>query len=306
MNKSIGKSAKVIGGIIFAVLVFAMVRAIFSANEQEEGITPSTQSTTSQAEEDNLDTQISPPNGDLSLEERRTTRFGVIEVQKTEQGAQVFLNGKALDLSAPTVWLGPAYRYGSSDFLIARTVLDGAACPIFHTLINVKEAGAIELSPLGECSDLIQVTERPGKLVVRVGGEAFFADASGVRKVKVSDATAEEAAHEVDHPSTSLTNVLRPLVQPDMKMYRWCGKLERAELDNPKAQALLVSIGNEQYQHGFIAASFGKFDIRTEFPSLRLNSGVCVTGRYLGNQESSTATGKTIAVPVLTIFRLSN
>lgn len=306
MNKSISRSAKVLGGIFFAYLAFVAVRAIFSGNEQEEGSNPPTEATTSQAEEDILDTQISPPNGDLSLEERRATRFGVVEVQKTEQGAQVFLDGKALDISAPNVWLGPTYRYGNSDLLIARTVLDGAACPIFHTLINLKEGGTIGLSPLGECSDLIQVTERPGKLVVRVGGEAFFADATGVRKVKVSDATAEEAAHEVDNPSTSLTNVLRPLVQPDMKMYRWCGKLERAELDNPKAQALLVSIGNEQYQHGFIAASFGKFDIRTEFPTLRLNSGICVTGRYLGNQESASAAGKTIAVPVLTIFRLSN
>lgn len=306
MSRSIGKHTKVFGGIFLAVIVLALIRVGLSDKGLADEPGASTQAASSQEEEDSLDTQVSPPNGELPLEERRATRYGTIEAKRTESSSQVFFDGKALDLSASSVWLGPVYRYASSDLLIARTELEGAACPFFHTLITLKEGGQHELSPLGECSDLIQVTERPGKLVVRVGAEAFFADASSVRKVRVSDAIAEEAAFEADNPNTSMANVIRPLVQADMKMYRWCGTLAQAELDNPKAQMLLVSVGNDQYPRGFIAASFGKYDIRSEFPSLRLNAGICATGRYFGNQESTTASGKTITVPVLTITRLSN
>lgn len=305
MKGVVDGSIKVLGGILLVLIVVAAIwMGRSDKSDQEVPGADVAQESQSQEEQDPQDFQVTPPLGDMPLEERRETRFGVFQVTKTTDGEQLTYNGEALSLSAKSMGLGPAFRYGDSDLLLIQMAYEGAACPLGYTLVTVRDGGKHELTRLGSCSDLYQVTERPGKLVVRIGDEAFFADGNGLRKVPVSEAVAEEASYEIDNPSTQVTNIFQPMVQPDMKMYRWCGKLERAELDDPKIQTLLLGTGNDRYW--FVAASFGKFDILSEFPSLRLNTRICVTGRYLGNQEMKANSGGVQTVPVLSIFRLSD
>lgn len=305
MKVVVGKSIKALGGILLVLVVLAAIRMGVSDESKPEAPNADVAyEKLSQEEQDLLDTQVTQPRGDMPLEDRRDTRYGVLQVTKTNEGEQLAFNGEAVDLSAKSMGLGPALRYGNSDLLLLQMAYDGTACPFAYTLVTVRDGGKYELARLGSCSDLYQVTERPGMLVVRIGDEAFFADGNSVQKVPVLKAIAEEAADEIDNPITQTSNIFQPLAQPDMKMYRWCGKLERAELDDAKAQTLLVGTGNERYW--FVAASFGKFDVRSEFPSMRLNARICVTGRYLGNHELKMASGGVNTIPVLTIFRLSN
>ena len=239
----------------------------------------------------------SVPSSTLDGAAERETRFGVLSVVRKDDGEQqIRFAGGDVDIKDAMIALGPAYQYDKADLVIASLSSGGTACPAVFVLLVTSEGGLDASTPFGSCSDLISITERPGHLVVRVGREAFFASSTGVTKADLSDAIAEEAQAELDHPNSDVMNVIQPLVKADNRIYRWCGILEQVEADT-----YLVSLGDPKYK--FVAVA-SEGDPAQGLP-IRLRGKICISGRYVKNVALETVLGTPVTVPLLEIARIS-
>ncbi|WP_298854159.1 hypothetical protein [uncultured Aquimonas sp.] len=255
--------------------------------------------------EDEASSQVDPLTESLDTDTSRETQFGTIEVAVNDGDVQQLLfEGSLLTIDGiegHSLRLGPVWRYGDADLLLVELGSGGTACPSSFVLLIAKAEGIFHSKPFGSCSDLVRPTPRDGGVVLRIGFEAYFASADGVRQIRVADALKQEQAFEIDNPSENLNSVLRPLVEADMKVYRWCGLLEQANLDDPKNAVFVVALGNPQFK--FYAVSFKEENWRGQ--PIRIGGHICVTGRYFTNIEAETVLGVRKTLPALTVFRIS-
>lgn len=95
-----------------------------------------------------------------------------------------------------------------------------------------------------------------------------------------------------------LMNVIRPLVEPDKKLYKWCGILEHADVSKELRQLILV-LGDRRRRF----ASFDQNEARIvkafRGGELRIGASICVAGRYVANLPYTTVGGTQETMPAL-------
>ena len=301
--------------LLGSVLVLAMI-ADFSkapstsqAGAEAELASPSTGEGLSPEErarlEDEIASRVNPVNDTLHTVTSRNTRYGALEVLSGDDFEnQLLFKGSALaidDLNAYSLSLGPVWRIGDSDLLLAQIGSGGTACPASFILLVAKPDGFFHSKQFGDCSDLVRATQRSSKVILRIGAQAFSVDPNGVRPIRVTEAQAEEAEAEIDSPDSDLSNVFRPLIQPDMKMYRWCGILEQANFEDPKNAVFLVALGSREYKFYAISSREEQW---SNLP-IRIGGQFCVVGRYAFNSDARTVLGVPRTLPGLAAFRIS-
>lgn len=102
----------------------------------------------------------------------------------------------------------------------------------------------------------------------------------------------EQVYADAAKASEDYTNVIRPLVEPDNKLYRWCGILERADKDEAFS-SYLIAMGDRKTR--FLAFAGKEARTMKAFSGeLRIGGSICIAGSYSGNHELG---GK--SVPIL-------
>lgn len=275
-----------------------------SSTGSDTGTALSTQEYTSEQEEW-LARTFNPPDTPLEVAKVVETQHGtfdVIEVSESEQ--QVRFNGDPIAITSRTIGLGRLYRLANTDLVPLSMSSGDPACPTMFMLLIVDDKDVRASKSFGDCTEFIRVTPRGRRLVLRIGESAFLADAHGVQTLAVSEAIDEEAAAaleaEIDNASADGTNIFRPLLKPDMKVYRWCGLLEQATPlgagESDFTFGYVVKVGN----YRFAATSSQDAD------DLRIGGLICVTGRYVGNMELETVIGAHHTTPLLAALRVSS
>jgi hypothetical protein len=239
-------------------------------------VAPGTRPASSSVGDDFSGLDVSPPEKTLAVAKRRQTQHGTFEViEASETEEQIHFNGSPIGIKDRYLGLGPAFRLGESDLLLIQSSSGASSCPAMFLLLVSDDKGLHVSNPFGDCSDLIRVTPRRQTLIVRIGSKAYMAGTQGVSSIPISKAVDEELAAEIDHASGDNTSVLRPLLKPDQKVYRWCGILEQATpgtSDSLYKFAYIVAVGDYRY-----AATSSQ-----DADDLGIGGPVCVTGRLRG------------------------
>lgn len=302
--------------VFVGVLVFSVFFSLSSRHDQseaphtsvalKENAPTSTASVAPLSEEEMADREddlmagIKPLTKTLDTKKERTTRYGEVSVVKKDgMLEEVFYQGIPVGIVDHLVGLGRVIKDGDTDLMMVEMQSGGTACPASFVLLKVKPEGVSLSEPFGDCSRLARWVARPGNLVIRVGNKAFFANAEGIRRVRVSDALHEELQASLDSPRTDTMNMIRPLVNADKEMYRWCGTLKEADMNDPKADSFVF----KQVDYYFAGIASNK-DTARGLP-LRVGGFVCVTGVYINNLPYETVMGEKRVMPLLAIHRIT-
>lgn len=131
-------------------------------------------------------------------------------------------------------------------------------------------------------------------------GNEKYEDASyaGVEFATEKELNANDPENEI--VSLDYTNALRPLVEPDMKLYRWMGVLERMDKQG-KSTTYVVALGDPQFKFGVVAGDLAEVDVS----GLRIGGQIVITGRYISNFDYVTVLGVPKTAPLLAALKIS-
>jgi hypothetical protein len=300
-----------VGSLLLVAIISDFSKAPSTSQSSADGdsVNPSAGEALSAEEraklEDEIIARVNPPIDTLPTTKTKQTRYGIVEVVEDDDGGtRLAYQGEPLnigDTESYSLNLGPVWSVGASELLVVEAGSGGTACPSSFILLVVKPEGIFHSKQFGSCSDLVRATQRPDRIILRIGSEAYSVDPTGMRQIRVAEAHSEEAEAEIENPNGDVSNVIRPLIQADMKMYRWCGILEQVNVDDPKNAVFVIALGSREYK--FYAIS-GREE-QWKSLSLRIGGPMCVIGRYVSNSEARTVLGVPRTLPVLTAFQIS-
>lgn len=246
------------------------------------------------------------PTKSLITVNTRKTRFGVLQAK--DDGSLLF-QGKPVPFSNYVEGFGQVAEFGEFDGVLAELntpVAKGVNyCPVEYVFLMASTKGLFVSKPFAKCSEVLRVTPLPNKFVIRSKTEAFSVGVKGVEKISLDQERKEELQFEVDYADTNPTNIFRPLVKADMRMYKWCGILEQTDQgtdDTGKPyNTYVVQLGNGRYRFSALASSVAEVDAS----QLRIDGFICITGRYIANMPYETVGGANGQMPMLTAFRVA-
>ncbi len=161
-----------------------------------------------------------------------------------------------------------------------------------------RDALEAERKKIADAEQRKREEERLAALRVKPAAPASGKKADQSAEKNAAPMSEEERIYaEANKAPDDYTNVIRPLVEPNKKLYRWCGILERADKDETLS-SYLITLGDRRTRFMVFA---GK-EARTMLAfsgELRIGGQICAAGYYSANAQLG---GKTVPVLAATVI----